>query len=176
MILHDGDIELIATGPNDPEVMPILDDPAVLVNLSEARLHREKMPAEVIFKIRHGGQIVGEAALKGIRWFNRKAQFSVFLRSDVHGKGVGTRAVRALLQHAFATMNLVRVEAEVLEFNAGSRRLVEKLGFVHEGTLRQAKYAKGRYWNILVYGLLREEFVGGQPAGAGGSGAVAAPA
>ena len=55
-------------------------------------------------------------------------------------------------------MNLYRIEAEVIAFNKVSVKMVEGLGFVKEGILREAKYSNGKYWDIYRYGILRSEY------------------
>lgn len=64
------------------------------------------------------------------------------------------------MELAFGTFNLYRLEAEVMEFNEPSIRLMESLGFKLEGRLREARYVDGKYWDILRYGILRREFEG----------------
>ena len=55
-------------------------------------------------------------------------------------------------------MNLHRLEAEVVANNKVSINLIEKLGFKKEGTLREAKYSNGTYYDIYRFGLLRKEY------------------
>ncbi len=55
-------------------------------------------------------------------------------------------------------MNLHRLEAEVIENNSPSIKLVEQLGFKLEGKLREAKYTEGGYIDILRYGILKNEY------------------
>lgn len=163
MIIAGDHITLRATSPDDPEVKSLLEDPAVWRNLSETRLHPGPMPAQMSFRIEWDGRLIGEIALKTIRWFNRKAELSIFIQPAYHGQGYGRDATRTILRHAFHTLNLHRLEAEVIEFNTRSSALLAGFGFVLEGRARQAKFADGRYWDILRYGLLRSEYE--QPAG-----------
>jgi RimJ/RimL family protein N-acetyltransferase len=55
-------------------------------------------------------------------------------------------------------LNLRRLSSAVVEFNKRSIRMHEKLGFVEEGRRRKATYVNGRFWDDLVFGLLREEW------------------
>ena len=74
------------------------------------------------------------------------------------GAGYGTDAARTILHYGFQHLGLHRVEGQTAEFNAAARRALEKLGFRQEGRRRQALYRSGRYWDSLIYGLLRDEF------------------
>lgn len=74
------------------------------------------------------------------------------------GQGFATEAARALLGWAFATLDLNRVQAEVDTRNAASARVLEKLGFVREGTLREDCIVDGEVSDSWVYGLLQREW------------------
>jgi RimJ/RimL family protein N-acetyltransferase len=54
-------------------------------------------------------------------------------------------------------LGLRRIEAKAYEYNPLSINTLKRNGFTHEGTLRKASWRDGRYWDILVFGLLREE-------------------
>ncbi|MGC4112907.1 MAG: GNAT family N-acetyltransferase [Nocardioides sp.] len=74
------------------------------------------------------------------------------------GQGYATEASGALLQWAFETLDLNRVQAEADTRNLGSARVLEKLGFLREGTLREDCVVNGDVSDSWVYGLLRREW------------------
>ncbi|MBR7838487.1 GNAT family N-acetyltransferase [Actinospica durhamensis] len=74
------------------------------------------------------------------------------------GHGYATEAARALLQWAFDTLDLNRVQSETDTRNVASARVLEKLGFVREGTLREDCVVNGEVSDSWVYGLLRREW------------------
>ncbi|MHB8380702.1 MAG: GNAT family N-acetyltransferase [Acidimicrobiales bacterium] len=76
----------------------------------------------------------------------------------VWGHGYATEAGRALLQWGFDTLEANRVQAETDTRNAASARVLEKLGFVREGTLREDCIVDGVVSDSWVYGLLRREW------------------
>lgn len=63
-----------------------------------------------------------------------------------------------MVKFGFEKMNLHRIEAEVIAFNERSIKMIEKLGFIKEGTLREGKYSDGKYWDIYRYGILKYEY------------------
>jgi RimJ/RimL family protein N-acetyltransferase len=63
-----------------------------------------------------------------------------------------------LLRFAFAELNLFRVTARVPEYNDGALALVRKFGFVEEVRRREALERDGRFWDLIVFGLLRSEW------------------
>lgn len=89
---------------------------------------------------------------------DRKTELGYWIAEDYQGRGIVTRAVRALIDHAFAVLNLNRVEIQAAQTNVRSRAIAEKLGFRLEGTLRQSEWADSRYLDHAVYGLLRAEW------------------
>lgn len=72
-------------------------------------------------------------------------------------RGWGIAASRLLLSYAMDVLDLQRVEAKVYEYNALSINALTRNGFVREGCLRQARDYDGRRWDLLVFGILREE-------------------
>jgi RimJ/RimL family protein N-acetyltransferase len=90
----------------------------------------------------------------------RRMELGYHLHPDHHGQGYGAEAVRLLVQFAFEDLNLRRVEADVGAFNDASVGLLESLGFQREGARREAAYYRGDYYDMLTYGLLREEWDG----------------
>lgn len=93
------------------------------------------------------------------RWnsAHRSASLGYCLDDAVWGNGYATEAARALLQWAFTTLDLNRVQAETDTRNAASARVLEKLGFVREGTLREDCVVDGDVSDSWVYGLLRRD-------------------
>lgn len=105
------------------------------------------------------GELLGDIQLANIDWRNRTATLGYGItRAEYRGKGLATDAVLSLLRFAFRELDLYRVSADPAEYNAASRRVLEKCGFTQEGCARQAVYADGRRHNSLLYGLLRTEF------------------
>jgi RimJ/RimL family protein N-acetyltransferase len=88
----------------------------------------------------------------------RSATMGYCLSDAAWGQGFATEAAGALLQWAFATLNLNRVQAQTDTRNTASGRVLEKLGFVREGTLREDCIVDGEVSDSWVYGLLRRQW------------------
>ncbi|KAK4034156.1 acyl-CoA N-acyltransferase [Parachaetomium inaequale] len=81
-----------------------------------------------------------------------------WLGEDGWGKGVMSEACRAYVKWVFETYPaIIRLEAGVFEGNDASVKVLERSGFVYEGTRRKAGMKHGVVFDILVFGLLREE-------------------
>lgn len=73
------------------------------------------------------------------------------------GKGLGTQAVRQVADLAFTQKGFERLEAWIYGPNCASACMVEKVGFKHEATLHRSVKKKGRFYDSLLYGMLRGE-------------------
>jgi ribosomal-protein-alanine N-acetyltransferase len=74
------------------------------------------------------------------------------------GQGIASEAVAAVLHYGFTELGLHRVEACPLAANDASQRLLRKLGFTHEGDLRQREFFRGQFYDQLYFGLLADEW------------------
>lgn len=110
------------------------------------------------------GAFIGWCGL--IRWnpIYRSASLGYCYAEAAWGHGHATEAARALLQWGFDTMDLNRVQAETDTRNVASARVLEKLGFVREGTLREDCVVDGEVSDTWVYGLIRREWRTSNPA------------
>ena len=118
-------------------------------------------PHDIIFGIvlRDGDRLIGTTGLHELDFRNRRAVFGLQIGElSEWGKGYGTEATRMAVDYAFGTLNLNRVELQVLENNTAGIRVYEKVGFRREGVLRQHIHVDGAYVNTLVMGILRSEW------------------
>ena len=105
-----------------------------------------------------GGGYVGEVVLNELDPVNRSCGFRICLVGPrAFGRGFGTEATRLILDHAFDVVGLNRVELEVYDFNPRARHVYEKVGFVHEGTKRQALHWDGQWVDAHLMAMLAED-------------------
>ena len=90
----------------------------------------------------------------------RSASLGYCLVETVWGHGYATESAHAVLTWAYENLDLNRVQAECDTRNLGSARVLEKLGFLREGTLRQDCIVDGDVSDTRVYGLLRSDWQG----------------
>jgi RimJ/RimL family protein N-acetyltransferase len=74
------------------------------------------------------------------------------------GRGYGSDAIAAMLDFGFGSLRLERIWLDVYDFNEAARRLYARLGFVHEGTQRQALLRRGRRVDVHRMAVLRDEW------------------
>lgn len=78
--------------------------------------------------------------------------------SDQWARGLGTDAVRTLVDGAFRTKPLVRIDLTVLPENSRAIRCYERVGFAREGVMRRYLYCNGEYCDLLLMSILHEEW------------------
>ncbi|TCC35423.1 GNAT family N-acetyltransferase [Kribbella speibonae] len=88
----------------------------------------------------------------------RSASLGYCFNESAWGHGYATEAARAVLGWAFNTLDLNRVQAEADTRNLPSARVLEKLGFIREGTLREDCIVNGDISDSWIYGLLRRDW------------------
>ena len=105
-------------------------------------------------------KILGLISLLSINNINRSAELHIMIGSEKdRGKGLGFFAVKEILNHAFNNLNLQRIELAVLKSNYPAQKLYNKVGFVQEGVKRKAVYKNGKYEDLLIMSILKEEYV-----------------
>ncbi|EFD69021.1 acetyltransferase [Streptomyces lividans TK24] len=104
------------------------------------------------------GAFVGWCCLAEWNPVYRSASLGYCLDEAMWGHGYATEAAHALLRWAFDTLDLNRVQAEADTRNAASARVLEKVGFVREGTLREDCVVDGEVSDSWVYGLIRRDW------------------
>lgn len=107
---------------------------------------------------RVSGELLGTVELDAIDFRRSQAELGYWIRTDRAGRGYTTEAARALLFYAFGTLSLHKVRADVAVGNAPSARVLEKLGFALEGTLREDRPIGGVFTDHWRYGLLARDF------------------
>ncbi len=105
------------------------------------------------------GKHIGSINLHRTNSEDRKAGLGIMIGEKDHwSNGYGTDAVRTLLKLAFDEMNLHRVWLHVFADNERAVACYVKCGFREEGRLRQEVFQEGRYQDVIVMGVLEDEF------------------
>ena len=113
---------------------------------------------QFVVECRQTRQVIGSCLLFRFEAGSARAELGYVLGQAHWGRGLMREALAALISCAFGTMAMRRLEAEIDPRNAASLRLIERLGFVKEGLLRQRWVAKGAAKDVAIYGLLRDEW------------------
>ncbi len=104
--------------------------------------------------------VIGFVALFNIKWSNQSAEMAIGIGDKAYrSKGYGQDALKLLLNYAFNELNLHRVGLTVMDYNEPAIKAYQRVGFVLEGTQRQAVQREGKRYDLLSFGILRDEFV-----------------
>lgn len=113
---------------------------------------------QLVLQHRDHGGVIGALVLHRYEAASRRAEIGYVLGRAHWHQGLMREAMTAACTHAFTSLGLHRLEAEVNPDNVASCRLLEGLGFQLEGRLRQRWTAKGLTYDTCLYGVLREEW------------------
>jgi ribosomal-protein-serine acetyltransferase len=103
---------------------------------------------------------VGLIGLDPIDPANESASIGYWLAANAQGRGIMTRAVEAVLAHAFEDLDLNRVCLHAAVDNERSRAVAERVGFEQEGLLREAEKNQDVFLDIAAYAMLRIDYLG----------------
>jgi len=110
-------------------------------------------------RTREEDRLLGFAVIRWIEWVHGTGWIHLGIGEPKNWrKGFGTEVLDLVLEYAFNELNLFRLGAEIAEYNQGAKRLFEKAGFIEEVRRRQALSRDGRRWDLLLYGLLCQEW------------------
>jgi RimJ/RimL family protein N-acetyltransferase len=101
---------------------------------------------------------VGTIGLSGINETWGRAEVGYWLTPAAWGEGYATAATDLLIEYGFDQRRLNKVVAHAVAFNAGSRRVLEKVGFSEEGIHREEAFVNGEFVDVHRYGLLAREW------------------
>ena len=105
------------------------------------------------------GEHIGNLDLHRTKVDDRTAHLGIMIgEKEYWSNGYGSDAIITLLRFAFGEMNLHKVSLHVFAFNPRAAACYRKCGFQQEALLREHYYGEGRYWDVLVMGVLREDF------------------
>jgi len=101
--------------------------------------------------------IIGTIGFNNYTKYHR-ANLGYDLCREYWGNGYMGEALKAVINYGFATLEINRIEAEVMIGNTASEKILEKTGFTKEGILRQWMYWNNTYYDMIMYSLLKEDF------------------
>ena len=89
---------------------------------------------------------------------HRREEFGLNLIKQYRGQGYGSEAIQWVLHWCFNYAGLHKVGCGAFAFNTGAVRLYEKLGFVLEGRQREHLWWNGKFWDLVLFGMLEDEW------------------
>ncbi|MEP7207415.1 MAG: GNAT family N-acetyltransferase [Casimicrobiaceae bacterium] len=160
----EDDLEDLQAINGDPEVTRFLPY-ATWVSRDDASAWLKRMAAltasgtgrQLVVVTRDTGKVVGTLLLFRYEEGSARVELGYVLGRRYWRQGFMSEAITAICEHAFGSMAMRRIEAEVNTANTASDRLLRKVGFMLEGTRRQRWVAKGVAYDTNLYGCLAED-------------------
>lgn len=161
-------LEPLLRWKNDLEIQRLSDDETHTYTREDiaAKLEKWMRPSEDIVHLAIGlagrEEPIGFLHLAMIESAQRRCRLGLIIgEKELWGRGYGHQAVAQAADHAFDVLHLERITAEAYADNPRSVRLLEGVGFVREGAMREYVLRDGEHVDQLIFGLLRHEWKGG---------------
>ncbi len=121
-------------------------------------LTKRDLALSIFLKERDSRSLVGTIGLFNISMRHQRAEIRPRLSLEYQGMGIAHEASRMILTYGFNVLNLQRVDATQFRENIAAVKFVQRLGFKKEGLLRRHFYQNGKFRDVGLVGLLKEEF------------------
>ncbi len=163
--IEESDLEMLRSMKNDPwtEEMVVGWCPPISTAMQKKwfdsiSLDNNKML--FVIETKEEGA-VGYTCLINIDWKNRKANGGIMIKNKRNmSKGIATDTYMTILRYAFMELNLNRINGSILDYNKASQHvLLDKVGYHREGVQRQAIYKNGQYHDLIMIGILKEDYM-----------------
>jgi len=155
---------------NDPEVTQYLSFYLPMTEMAEEKwmedsVSRTQAGTGVYFVIEaiegDSTKPIGSIGLAGMNPKDHGASFGITIgEKDYWSKGYGTEATRLIFEYGFQQLNLHRIASSAFAFNERSIRLHKKVGFKEEDRQREARFKNSQFHDLVMFGILREEWRG----------------
>ncbi len=160
------DIPTFVTWFSDADVVETLSTRAPMSTVGEQEWF-DQLQAEqgrtrwhFVVCLRQTGEAIGTAGLESVDLLDGNAELGLAIGARARwDQGYGTEVVEVLLDFAFGELRLERVSLTVFGTNERARHIYERIGFSREGVLRRAYYQHGRHIDLVIMGILREEWL-----------------
>ena len=158
------DVDEVFTIRSSPELMkyiprPILKSKEEAIDLIDM-INQKIVDGEGInwaITIKPSNKLIGYLGHYRIQWEHYRSEIGYMLLPEAHGKGIATEAIRLICEYGFNHMNIHSLEAVIEPENDASARVLEKNGFVKEAHFRENEFFDGKFYDSIVYSLLRND-------------------
>jgi RimJ/RimL family protein N-acetyltransferase len=159
---HDNDVEALLRLGRDAEIHRMYGasrgDLRPLTKDAAQRWVQQLLDHDFAWVIESDG-VIGHIRLDRLDPRDRRASLAVSIEDRAKlGIGLGTEAMRLVINYAFSVLKLHRLSVRVIKYNTRAIRAYEKCGFVIEGTEREAAFVDGTWHDDVIMGLLDRDY------------------
>ena len=161
--IDNNDVDEVLALRGNPETMKYIPRP--LAKSKEDALEHIAMIEDKIVNnigINWGITIKGNSKIFGIIGHyriqpeNHRAEIGYMSLPETNGKGYITEAIKVVVEYGFEQMKLHSIEAVIDPNNIASERVLQKNGFVKEAHILENEFWEGKYWDTVIYSLLKQ--------------------
>lgn len=150
---------------SNAETMKFIPRP-LIKTLEEALEHiqmiDDKIEANVginwAITLKENPKLIGIIGHYRIQPENHRCEIGYMILPQYNGQGIITEAVKAVLAYGFDILNMHSIEAIIDPANSASERVLQKNGFVKEAHILENELWEGKFWDTVIYSLLRRNF------------------
>jgi [ribosomal protein S5]-alanine N-acetyltransferase len=103
-------------------------------------------------------RVIGSCGFLNIVPQHYRSEIGFELSKDFWGQGIASEAVEVVIKYGFEQLNLQRIQALIEPPNISSQKLVERMGFIKEGLLRNYEFTCGKFDDLFMHSLLKQDF------------------
>jgi len=156
------DLEILRDWRNDENIFKF-NSQFILLNMFQQKkwfnIINSKKSDRIMFMVFLKNRPVGVCGLIHIDRVNHSADVALILgEQKIHGKGVGTKVLKKLVEYGFHKLYLNRIGADIIEVNEKSLGLFKKLNFQEEVINRESHWRYGKWWDMYKLSLLRQDY------------------
>ena len=154
------DLLLFVEWVNDPKVFGEYN-PLHQMSRTETEKHHEKGNSEeqeFIIEKKDRSKIGYICHFTLVHPAGKHLEIGYFLIPSERGKGYGTEALGIIVDYLFLSKDVMRIQVQTDPRNVASQKVIEKIGFKKEGTLRKNFFMRGEWVDAFIYSILREEW------------------
>jgi UDP-4-amino-4,6-dideoxy-N-acetyl-beta-L-altrosamine N-acetyltransferase len=156
------DLDLIVKWRNDPEILKWLFSYLPLSKVKQRKWYdrylEDNTQQTFVIEVKEEETPIGTIGLTDIDHKNQKGELTMIIGGkDYWGKGIGEECLNLLVKFAFNVLNLRKITALAFSDNEKAIKLYEKCGLKEEGFLREEIFKGGKFKDVVVMSLFRDE-------------------
>lgn len=165
--IDEGDFEEVMLLRGNPETMKFIPRPLVKTKedaLAHIAMIEEKIVNNtginwgITVKEENNNKIIGIIGHYRIQPENHRAEIGYMILPEYSGKGYVTEVIKAVVAYGFEEMDLHSIEAVIDPDNVASEKVLIKNGFVKEAHILENELWDGKFWDTVIYSLLKRNF------------------
>lgn len=157
--IDSGDLEQMRYWRNQPAVYKWCRQNDLISDVDQKSWYEKikKDPSIKMYLVKFQGDSVGVCGFTSIDPYNRRAEFSLYIKPDMHGLGLGRKALMTLLDHGYRNLGFNLIWGESFEGNPAVK-LFDSLGFQREGVRRSFYFKNGKFIDAHLFSMEATEW------------------